>query len=548
MYNLFYSVILVVLLMAGSSRAYFSFQKELPNGNNVIHPCKVNYRWPGVGHENPYGGGARNPFGEAFKNSGYKWTKELCSQDSDGDGRTNGQELGDPSCIWAPGERPFRLDSITHPGVCEPINSTQCLGRNSFLDCHLKSFDDCNRTRQPDVKNLTMRFPRTLLPSDDTSYFCMNFDLPADQDYHIIANEPVLDNMNVMHHILMFGCVDGSKANYTKPGSCGMTAQAIGCYDILGTWTVGSPGNCLPDNVGYRFGMTSFKRVLIQVHWNNPQFVPDYYDSSGLRIYYQPVNPAVNDLVMMPVGQNILEIPPGQSSVTQSGVCPGSCMSMIISKPVYVVQGLNHMHYLGRSGRVEQYRNGTKVTDLTNDEMYSYDNPTIHDHSPPLEIRPGDELKTTCVFNSLSSNRYVYFGEATQDEMCLGFLTVYSASAFKKIKDCVQVGPVSSCDRNVGKSVAGCDWMKFATFTDMTSLSYLQRLENSCTLDGVCRAQCREVHAEIAQHPCMSGDIASYVNLILSRTDNGLKFLGRFHSCSGKIEDRVECSGKTCPC
>lgn len=34
-----------------------------------------------------------------FKNAGKKWTVDLCKKDSDGDGFTNGQELGDPSCI-----------------------------------------------------------------------------------------------------------------------------------------------------------------------------------------------------------------------------------------------------------------------------------------------------------------------------------------------------------------------------------------------------------------------------------------------------------------
>ena len=34
------------------------------------------------------------------------WTTALCNADSDGDGVSNGAELGDPNCIWtAGGER-----------------------------------------------------------------------------------------------------------------------------------------------------------------------------------------------------------------------------------------------------------------------------------------------------------------------------------------------------------------------------------------------------------------------------------------------------------
>ena len=31
------------------------------------------------------------------------WSAELCNADSDEDGRTNGEELGDPDCQWSVG-------------------------------------------------------------------------------------------------------------------------------------------------------------------------------------------------------------------------------------------------------------------------------------------------------------------------------------------------------------------------------------------------------------------------------------------------------------
>lgn len=38
--------------------------------------------------------------------------------DSDGDGMTNGYELGDPNCVWIAGQgiTPERVIDITHPG------------------------------------------------------------------------------------------------------------------------------------------------------------------------------------------------------------------------------------------------------------------------------------------------------------------------------------------------------------------------------------------------------------------------------------------------
>lgn len=34
------------------------------------------------------------------------WTVDLCQKDSDGDGKTNGEELGDPNCTWIAGSTP----------------------------------------------------------------------------------------------------------------------------------------------------------------------------------------------------------------------------------------------------------------------------------------------------------------------------------------------------------------------------------------------------------------------------------------------------------
>jgi len=42
------------------------------------------------------------------------WNKTLCMLDSDGDGRTNGEELGDPECVWIQGAA--STNGLSHPG------------------------------------------------------------------------------------------------------------------------------------------------------------------------------------------------------------------------------------------------------------------------------------------------------------------------------------------------------------------------------------------------------------------------------------------------
>ena len=103
----------VTTLATRSAEAWESYTQAIPNGRNVEVDGE---KWTGVGHTSPWGGGPTNSFGRDFARAGYKWTKELCEKDSDNDGRTNGQELGDPDCTWKVGGKP-KFSCATHPGL-----------------------------------------------------------------------------------------------------------------------------------------------------------------------------------------------------------------------------------------------------------------------------------------------------------------------------------------------------------------------------------------------------------------------------------------------
>eukprot|EP00117_Sycon_ciliatum_P032755 scpid73886/ scgid4089/ Temptin len=71
--------------------------------------------------------GAGNLFGRAFVASNQAWMT-VCPQDSDGDGYTNGEELGDPSCTFTTGTTPERSTNLSHPGfACSTFDNPFCL-------------------------------------------------------------------------------------------------------------------------------------------------------------------------------------------------------------------------------------------------------------------------------------------------------------------------------------------------------------------------------------------------------------------------------------
>lgn len=97
--------------------AFPAFVQRIPNGGNTEGGTAL------IAHVKE-SGGRLNAFGKAFNKAGKQWTKELCQADSDGDGQTNGQELGDPCCVWTSGAVP-RLTNSSAPGDATKMgNST----------------------------------------------------------------------------------------------------------------------------------------------------------------------------------------------------------------------------------------------------------------------------------------------------------------------------------------------------------------------------------------------------------------------------------------
>lgn len=106
----------VFALLAGTSCARRTYQTEIPNGIEVARNGVV---WS-AGHVAPDGSSSLSDFGESYRRE-YQWTTALCQEDSDRDGYTNGEELGDPRCVWKPGSLPSRSTGISHPGFADSV-------------------------------------------------------------------------------------------------------------------------------------------------------------------------------------------------------------------------------------------------------------------------------------------------------------------------------------------------------------------------------------------------------------------------------------------
>ncbi|KAL3877125.1 hypothetical protein ACJMK2_034878 [Sinanodonta woodiana] len=484
---------------------YQMFQESIPNGEIVPHPCKKPNIWRGVGHRRALGGGERNQFGLDFSTAGKQWTKALCQMDSDGDGKSNGEELGDPNCVWTKGQSPSRSTGLSHPGICEPMNSTQCVAKNSWVDCHQEEFI-CDAMNHNDTKNVTVRFPVTEIPPKETTYKCMIFDLPQDGDYHLVATKPIIDNVNAMHHIIVYGCkeAENSTIPLNKPYDCDMLPGG-GCSDIIGLWQVGVPGECHGELSGFRIGVNGYKRAAFEVHWNNPALLNGTTDSSGFIFYYTSRHRQYDAGALL-FGQVYLYIPPHERAVTASASCPGDCTRNVMKGNIYITFAFNHMHYLGIHQRIELWRNGTKIQNVTYDDNYMYDNPVIYRFdNHPIEVRPGDELRTTCVFKSTSRYKTTTFGWDTSKEMCLAIIAYYPKDNFT-LATCHQWNSVSTCDWQKDV-IQGCRYKDILNISIPESAAIYKSVMENCASLGNCQKECVGIVKETKKHPCFQGDM-----------------------------------------
>lgn len=95
----------------------------------------------------------------------------------------------------------------------------------------------------------------------------------------------------------------------------------------------------------------------MQTHYNNPELVPGFIDSSGFTLYYTP-NLRPNDLAVLIIGQPILSIPPGQDAYSApAALCPSSCTEKFPTD-LNVFAVTPHMHTAATAVETRHFRYG----------------------------------------------------------------------------------------------------------------------------------------------------------------------------------------------
>jgi len=377
--------IAAMLGLAPSVEALPSFGTKIPNGDKVPCPsedlgntdsgCTDSGLCLGLGHPNCGGFQVEDkdennqfvlsPFGEDWRANGFVWTRELCELDSDGDGFTNGQELGDPCCEWSAGyavamnsvegfapSHPGRADETQQNGVsvdalCASVDSEDNVSVNE--DDILDEYYNPQEERRS--FDLVMKpYP---IPIRTTTYTDFVFNLPEDVPdlFHVVFGEVINSQPDHLHHFVLTGC--SRKYDVSEEG-VPLASESLenDCLIQLGGW---APGTSMFGSIDIETGVLmgrglGIEAVRLNVHYTDGVYADastktQRMATDGIRVHYtpdfRPYTGLQKELINIGFGPDELVIPPGESRFFISRTCKvnTSCKDSTQDK-LYFASGL----------------------------------------------------------------------------------------------------------------------------------------------------------------------------------------------------------------
>ncbi|UJR09497.1 hypothetical protein I4U23_013735 [Adineta vaga] len=289
-----------------------------------------------------------------------------------------------------------------------------------------------------DLDYFDFKLNNYVVPADSTTYHCKIYKAPSSlkERKHAIAHKTIIDpaNIDLVHHLLMYECNPTAvfDDNNLPDGLCDQIyAKLIDCSANIATgWAVGGDSIVeFPEIAGYPVGGDfEIKYYMVQMHYDNPKETPNRRDSSGIRFYLGKEHRQY-DLGYLTVGADsnamAIAIPPRIDRFIIDSYCPASATTKFPKSGITVTTAFPHTHLQGRSVWTKIIRNGTAVDYLFNGEAYDFNYQFENRLHKPIQLFPGDELATRCVYSTANKEEITLGGERTKDEMCLHMFTYY---------------------------------------------------------------------------------------------------------------------------
>jgi cytochrome c5 len=240
-------------------------------------------------------------------------------------------------------------------------------------------------------------------PTEVDRYQCFTFTYGGAEPRFVRRFEFLGDRREVVHHVVLLR--DNQMAAPTTPFVCNNMPEGS---DYLYAWAPGQDALQFPEG-GLR--IVPGQRLVMQIHYNNGQALPNVVDNSGLRLYHAA--PGGTEYGMVAIGPLAFQVP-ARSTVTAQSGCN-------ITRESRLLTGMPHMHGWGSAFTQDIVRQGGARESLIALQGWRFETELFYDFSTALH--PGDRIETQCTFNNTSADM-VRSGSRTSDEMCFNFAYV----------------------------------------------------------------------------------------------------------------------------
>ncbi|XP_065886142.1 DBH-like monooxygenase protein 1 homolog [Dysidea avara] len=294
-----------------------------------------------------------------------------------------------------------------------------------------------------DAQFLDLRNNRVNIPPDGTSYICTAIEIPQNirnQTHYVVKYGAVITPESKRHvlHILVHLCEGLDYTGHPSinishicdefPEELNMCRTSV----IIAGWAVGGEDFVFPEEVAFPIGGDDkvHTHFVLEMRYDNPNFIPDIIDSSGMRLYYVK-QPRQFNSSMISVGyltRPQMVIPPRVDRYTVYGYCSKRCTAAHLPEDgVTIFSNLFHTHVIGVYLKLRHIRNGKELppidANLHHDSAFQQ-----HTAIPLVKVLPGDELILECGYNSSNRGFTTFGGESTREETCLAFISYYPAT------------------------------------------------------------------------------------------------------------------------
>jgi peroxiredoxin len=258
----------------------------------------------------------------------------------------------------------------------------------------------------------------------DDVYRCFVIPTNLGKDVYVRAAEVRPGNRRVVHHVLSYVDVSGqARAKDEKEPGPGYTCYGgpgVEVHSGLFGWAPGNEAQFLPEGVG--ISLPNKADTIVQLHYHPNGKVEKDRTRVGLYLAKTPIKQGMH----VAFAANFkMELPAGDSK---------SEVKAYWKTPVdvTVLNATPHMHQIGKDMAMSFILPDKQVKQLVKIDDWDFGWQLTYWFKNPLDVPKGSVLEVVSHYDNSASNprnpnkppKPMHWGEATTDEMCIGFVAL----------------------------------------------------------------------------------------------------------------------------